>query len=72
MAEKRTRRPNKTKEEVKAYKWASAATAVVEVSGKEAGTATVTAVAAGNAIVSVSIETRSGNFYILEIPVTVS
>ena len=62
----------KTLEEAMSFKWASSETSFVEVSGKEAGTATINAVAAGNATISVSIETRSGNFYTLEIPVTVS
>lgn len=60
------------KEEVKAYKWASTVTEILEVSGKEAGTATVTAVSAGTAKVSVSIETKAGNVYTVEIPVIVS
>lgn len=63
---------NKTQEEIKAYKWASSNTGVVEVSGKEAGTTTVTAVEAGNALISVSIETKAGNIYTLELPVIVS
>lgn len=61
-----------TLEETKSFKWASKDTAIAEVSGKEAGTATINAVAAGNTTISVSIETKSGNFYTLEISVNIS
>ena len=59
-------------EEVKSYKWASAATDVATVAGKESGTATITSVTAGITTISVSVETKAGNVYTLEIPVTVS
>jgi len=61
-----------TKEEIKNFKWASSNTDVATVAGKESGTATITSVAAGDTIISVSIETKAGNVYTMEIPVTVS
>ena len=57
-------------EEIKGYTWASSDTAVVTVSGAQTGT--VAAVAAGNATVSLSIQTVAGNAYTITVPVTVS
>ena len=61
-----------TKEEIKNVKWASTNMDVVTVSAKETGKASVAAVASGSAMITVSIETKAGNFYVAEIPVTVS
>ena len=57
-------------EEIKGYTWASSDTAVVTVSGDQTGT--VAAVGAGDATVSLSIQTVAGNAYTIELPVSVS
>lgn len=58
------------KEEIKTVNWATTNMDVATVSGAQTGT--VTAVAAGEAVISVSIETASGNFCNAEITVIVT
>jgi len=56
-----------TEEEIENVTWASDNTGVVTVSG-----GTITAVAAGNTFIRVSVETKAGNFYTTELPVIVN
>lgn len=59
-------------EDVKRYIWASTDTNVATVVPMEEGICTVTALSAGNAQITLSIETQAGNYYSIEIPIIVS
>ena len=61
-----------TKEEIKSIRWASKNMEVATVEGTQTGKATVTGLTAGSTMITVSVETKSGNFYVLEIPVVVT
>lgn len=58
-------------EMIKSYTWSSEQTAVASVSGKNAEICTVNAVAAGTAVITLSIETESGRTITAEITIVV-